>query len=311
MHLTREVEILISYLTNIRVGLFGATSSFSCLSSQIILEASAPFTWDVVEDNKKTIISLPKTRLNMPRANIDVYDGLIKYVVISADIAGTPQLIIYTSETCANFTAEIPGLPHRLLIHMDRSPLQRYFRNQNLLLDPAYDGKGKEAVSPTGLPAHIPTLHIARRLSQLIAQVPARVNMTRRDAEYIPMRERLQMCREAKSTLFLGVACRAEKRKPQSGFQVKYYYRGNRNKFFAGHLEEEIGRKISIPSRGLIPVNMSLLREIPIPAAVAEIANIHHRLDEGLLRDVDFHKAAALGLFNGILSYFRRLNCPG
>ncbi|NLP17520.1 MAG: N-acetylmuramoyl-L-alanine amidase [Firmicutes bacterium] len=302
---------MISYLTNIRTGIFGSSRSFSCLSSRIILEASAPFSWDIESKKDKTIITFPGAYLNMPPGIIRVYDGLINTLAICQDAVGTPQVIINTSEPSGNSPEEVPGLPHRLILDLDRSPLGRYFRNQSLLLDPAYDGKKRGAMSPTGLPEHIPTLQIARRLAQLIAQVPARVNITRRDAEFIPVGDRLQMCRELKSSLFLAIATGVEKEKPQSGFRIKHYYGKENNKLLAACLEEEIKRRISIPPRGITPVNLTLLRRLPIPAALVEIACISHRLDEGLLRDVDFHKAAAQGLFNGVLSFFRRLNNRG
>lgn len=300
---------LISYITNIRTGIFGSCGAFGCLSSRIILEASGPFPWNIESKNEKTIITLPGTRLNMPTGTIYIRDGLIDALNITRDATNTPRVIINTSEDCSNSPEEVPGLPYRLVIDLDRSPLQGYFQNQSLLLDPAFDGKKWGTRSPTGLPEHIPTLQIARRLSQLIAQVPARVNITRRDAEFIPVKDRLQMCRESRSTLYLGVATGVEKEKPQSGFRIKYYYRGEKNKLLSTCLEKEIGDKICLPPRGLIPVNITLLREVAAPAALVEIACISHRLDEGLLRDVDFHKAAAQGLFNGILSYFKRSSC--
>ena len=296
-----------SYLTNIRTGLFGATKSFTRLSSRIILEASAPFAHSTRVNKGETVITLPGAHLNMPTGPIDVYDGLVTTLIVSQDAQGTPRIIINTNETCANSLEEVPGLPHRLIVDLDRSPLQHYFRNQGLLLDPAQDGKKGGIVSPTGLKEHIPTLQIARRLAQLIAQVPARVNITRRDEEFIPPRERLQMCRELKPSLFLAIATGVEREKPRSGFWLKYYYRGNKNKFLATCLKKEMQRKMSIPLRGCMAVNTSLLRELPIPAVLVEVANISHRLDEGLLRDVDFRKAVAQGLFNGILSYLKGL----
>jgi N-acetylmuramoyl-L-alanine amidase len=75
-------------------------------------------------------------------------------------------------------------------------------------------GKKKGAVSPTGLPEHIPTLDIARRLAQLLTSVKARVNFTRLDNYYVPVTDRIQLCRELKPTLFLSIATWVKKENP-------------------------------------------------------------------------------------------------
>ncbi len=296
---------MLPYLTNIRTGLYGPPGSFACPPSRIILEATAPLSWNIEQKKEKTILSLPGAKLNMPPGIINVFDGLITTVSVTTDGAGRPQIIITTLDESTSTVAEIAGLPHRLVIDQDRYPLLGYYHNQHVVLDPSWDGEKKGAVSPTGLPEHIPTLDIARRLAQLLTSVKARVNFTRLDNYYVPVTDRIQLCRELKPTLFLSIATWVKKRKPQSGFRIRYYLGNQRNEFLAGCLEQEMHRKISIPSHGIRPVNMTLLRELPVPAALVETACISHRLDEGLLRDVDFRQLVAQGLFNGISQYLR------
>lgn len=301
---------MLVHITNIRTGLYGPPGSFPCPPSRLILEATAPPDWHLEEREGQTVLSLPGARLNMPSGPINVFDGLITTVLVAADGAENPRLVINKLDASSCTVAGIPGLPYRLVIDLDRSPLLGYFQNQHVLLDPYWDGKKKGAISPTGLPEHIPTLDIARRLAQLLTKVKARVNHTRLDAYFVPVPDRIRLCRELKPTLFLSIATWVDKRRPRSGYRVRYYPGSPENELLARCLEEEMQRKISLPSLGSEPVNMTLLRELPVPAALMETACISHRLDEGLLRDVDFRQQVAQGLFNGLGQYWRKKRHP-
>ena len=297
---------MLAYLTNIRTGLYGPPGPLPCPPSRIIIEATAPLEWLLEKGGgRKTSLILPGAKLNMPPGIINVWDGLITRVLVTRNGGGNPRFLITTLEETGCTVTEVPGLPYRLVLDLDRSPLLAYFQNQHVVLDPYWDGKRKGAVSPTGLPEHIPTLDIARRLAQLLTGVKARVNLTRLDAYYVPVADRLQLCRELQPTLFLSIATWVNRKKPQSGFRIRYYPGRPENEFLAACLEGEMQRKLSIPSHGRAAVNMTLLREAPVPAALIEAACISHRLDEGLLRDVDFRQRVAQALFNGINQYLR------
>lgn len=295
---------MIPYLTNIRTGLFGQDNP--CPPSRIILEATEPVKYITNKQNREVQITLPGSLLNIPPANLKVFDGQITTIEVRENADQTPTISINLIDEASCSISELPGQPFRLLVDIDRSSICNYFNNQRILLDPARDKKNKGPASPTGLPEHIPMLDIAKRLAELLTQVSADVCLTRNDPSYIPPTKRLQMASEFKATIFLSLAAKVEKRKPRSGFLVKYYYGQPESQLLATIINDELVRKLSIPSRGVTTTNITILRENPVPAAIIETACISHRLDEGLLRDIDFRQLVAQCIFNGLATYLRK-----
>ncbi|MGI6575939.1 MAG: N-acetylmuramoyl-L-alanine amidase family protein [bacterium] len=291
---------MVSYLTNIRTGLFAPPGPFATYSSQLVLEATAPFSYQACISGHKMHLLLSEVIFNLPLGTINVYDGHIETIEVSWTRDSTPQITIACAEEIHPVLQAMAGQPYRLIIYLDRSPLAQYFTNHSILIDPVWDGTNK-ILSPTNLPERVATLDIARRLAELLSQISAPVMLTRTDDSFIPVPRRLQLAQELHATIFLSIATGVNKKNPRSGFALKYYYGNSSGAALAAVLNQELGRKISIPSHGIKPVNMTLLRENHAKAAAwIETACISHRLDEGLLRDIDFKQHVAQGIFNGL-----------
>jgi N-acetylmuramoyl-L-alanine amidase len=69
-------------------------------------------------------------------------------------------------------------------------------------------------------------------------------------------------------------------------------------------IAREIVRKLPLPLLAEDETKDRLIRDLPAPGAVVEVGCLSHRVDEGLLRDIDFKQKVAQTLFNALKHFF-------
>lgn len=74
----------------------------------------------------------------------------------------------------------------------------------------------------------------------------------------------------------------------------------------AAHMSRQVGKRVSVPNRGVKQAGFYVLRGTSMPAVLIESAFITHPKEEGLLRSSRYHQKIADALSAGLLEYEKR-----
>lgn len=256
----------------------------------------------VREDGPNLVFTFTSAALNMPTGNFVVADTLVKSVTVREQGREEIVIIIERYFTGPWHIDENPGLLCRYNVHIDPSPLFPIFSNKVVLLDP---WARPWVTSPTNLPEKTPTSDIARRLGQLLAAVQARPHFSRARPNF-PSLTPTAIRNGHPCHVVISIATLYNPNRPQSGFGVQQASTSTANIRLADILKQELQQKLPLPLISQGTVSNRMFREIPVPGAVIEVGCISHRIDEGLLRDIDYKQKVAQGLFNALRRFFRQ-----
>lgn len=262
----------------------------------------------VREDGPDLVLTFTSATLNMPAGNFAVADTLVKSVVVQEQTVGKVEVIIKRYFPGPWRLDKDLRLLCRYNIHLDPLPLRSLFANKVILLDPWNRPNIK---SPTNLPEKTVTQDVARRLSQLLTGVGARPHFSRPRPNY-PSLTPAAIRGGHPCQVVLAIATLYRPQRPQSGFGIRRRPGSAASMRLANILSEELQSKLPLPLISECMTSNRLLREIPSPGAVVEVGCISHRIDEGMMRDIDYKQKIAQGLFNALRRFFlEKASCVG
>ncbi|MDR7567090.1 MAG: N-acetylmuramoyl-L-alanine amidase family protein [Armatimonadota bacterium] len=175
-------------------------------------------------------------------------------------------------------------------------------------IDPGHGGTDPGAIGVTGLVEKDVVLDVSLRLRALLERQGIRVVMTREADISVDLGARVPLALRAGATVFVSVHANASVRSAVRG--VETYYLNPESMRLATLIQEELGRSLGIPDRGIRTANFKVLRDSPIPAVLVEIGYLTNPMDEALLRTPSFREKVAQAIARGLLRFLRSLPLP-
>lgn len=293
-------------LVNLRTHLSQAGDTTLSGGSVLVLEFLGATRFSAKEEGPILGLTFAGATLNMPAGTYPVYDSLVDSVSVRAEGG---EVLVQVARSLVGpwqITAE-EGPLQRFVVALDPAPLYPIFGDKVVLLDPWCR---PAAFSPTRLPEAVPTRDIALRLGRLLAGTHARPHL-RFSGGPLPALTPRAIRAGHRCDAVLGIATTYVPNRPRSGFTVRCRPSDPGSRRLARCLAAELKRKLPLPLLAEGEITDRLLREIPAPGAVVDVGCLSHRVDEGLLRDIDFKQKVAQTLFNALRSFFTGLPHEG
>ncbi|NLY50287.1 MAG: hypothetical protein GX062_04705 [Firmicutes bacterium] len=286
-------------LVNLRTHLSQAGDTKLTGDSLIIVEFFGSPTVSTQEVGLNLSLSFSGAELNMPAGTYNIYDSLVNRVVLQ-QLDDTVHLTVERDLAAPWELREEIGAVHRFHLHLFPTPLQEIFTGRIVRLDPlARPG----AYSPTRLPEAVPTRDIAQRLARLLAAAGARPHQNN-NWSGLPSLSLKDIWSGRRCDVVLGIATLLNPKRPCSGLGLRYRAGDPASLRLAQILRAEIERKLPLPLLSFCNTGSQLLGASPVPGVVAEVGCLSHRVDEGMLRDIDHKQKLAQTLFNGLKHFF-------
>lgn len=168
------------------------------------------------------------------------------------------------------------------------------------------------STGPTGLYEPVATLPIADRLRRLLEARGARVVMTRTSASALGLAERPLLARRANAHAFVSIHLNAlpDGVNPFRAHGTGTYYFTGTSVSLARAVQRGMVRRLGLRDLGINYDNLAVIRPTWMPAVLCEGAFLMIPEQEAALRTPEFQEAYALGVAEGVESYFRGLAGP-
>lgn len=208
-----------------------------------------------------------------------------------------------------------------------------------IVVDAGHGGRDPGAIGPTKLKEKTVTLEIAKQLAYYLNRQGLKVVMTRKDDRYIALRDRADLANRLKADLFVSVHANASRNRKAKGSQVFIYNReasshhaasaaklenqdANYLEIIKDDLRQSVHEVSSVNAAGLVSeqlerlnLNVRRIERAPfyvlakshMPSILVETAFISNYKEERLLRNKNFCKKLAQGIYHGLNNYHQEL----
>ena len=165
------------------------------------------------------------------------------------------------------------------------------------------------STGPTGLYEPVPTLAISEHLKTILEARGARVVMTRTTAAPLALAIRPVMARQAGAHAFVSIHLNAlpDGINPFTANGTGSYYFHPASEPLAREVQRGMVRRMGLRDLGIFYDNLSDLRHPWMPSVLCEGAFIMIPEQEAAVKTAEFQERYALGVADGIESYFRSL----
>lgn len=288
----------IFFLTNLVTDTYSSCrEAVNQLKSRIVFEFTG---LPVVKDkslDKIIKIEFSPCKFNMPEGIFNIKDSTIDFLELKSSKSNVIDAIIHLVHS-SRYTIQVtPGLPSRVYLYVDRSPLIPLFENKVIYLEPSRNPK---AISPTSLKEEKPTLEISKNLYTLLKLM--RSNVTIINEKPISLAERTEKLLKLPPGILICIGTTIDDPKV-SGFKVYYHPSSKESLNLAKAVHSAMKEKLPLDSLGIHAANTNRL-SYGNPGILVEAGCIRNRVDEGHLRDVDYKQKVAQALYNGLKKYF-------
>ncbi|MCS7234727.1 MAG: N-acetylmuramoyl-L-alanine amidase family protein [Armatimonadota bacterium] len=193
----------------------------------------------------------------------------------------------------------------RLVVVVDDVPSQPPRGGHVVAIDPGHGGKDPGAIGATGLVEKDVVLDVGLRLRDALRRQGVRAVMTRESDVFVDLADRVPIALRAGATVFVSVHANATTRGVIRG--VETYYLKPDSVLLATLIQEELGRSVGIPDRGIRTANFKVLRDSPIPAVLVEVGYLTNLEDEALLRTPAFRQRVAEAIGRGVVRFISQV----
>ncbi|MBU9672866.1 SH3 domain-containing protein [Planococcus sp. CP5-4] len=171
-----------------------------------------------------------------------------------------------------------------------------------IVLDPGHGGNDGGTVGVRKTNEKDLTLKTAEILSHHLRSAGAEVVMTRQSDVYVDLRHRVSESHQVAADAFISIHYDATEDSTVSGF-TSYYQHPYQQKL-AEHINGGLAGKLTLDDRGARKGNYLVLRDNRQAAVLVELGFLSNFNEERIVSSDQFRQQAALGLYNGIISYF-------
>jgi N-acetylmuramoyl-L-alanine amidase len=206
-----------------------------------------------------------------------------------------------------------------------------------VVIDPGHGGRDQGATSPTGLLEKDLTLDIAQRLeTRLKDRLNCEVVLTRSEDKYVALEDRAAKANDAHADFLISIHGNSSSYDEVRGIET-YYFRstdealsandgdtigtaltpdtGDAAKSFASDVQSALLKglkegKQALRDRGVKPASFVVLREVQMPAVLAEISFMSSSKDATQLDSSGYRDKVAEALYAGIANHLSRRKPP-
>ena len=193
----------------------------------------------------------------------------------------------------------------RLVVVVDDLPAPPPRGGHVVAIDPGHGGKDPGAIGATGLVEKDVVLDVGLRLRDVLRRQSVRTVMTREADVFVDLADRVPIALRAGATVFVSIHANASTRGLIRG--VETYYLKPNSLQLATWIQEEMGRSLGIPDRGIRTANFKVLRDSPIPAVLVEVGYLTNLEDEALLRTPAFRQKVAEAIARGVVRFISQV----
>ncbi len=171
-----------------------------------------------------------------------------------------------------------------------------------IVLDPGHGGNDGGTVGVRKTNEKDLTLKTAEILSHHLRSAGAEVVMTRQSDVYVDLRKRVSESHQVAADAFVSIHYDSTEDSSVSGFTS--YYQHPYQQTLAEHINGGLAGKLTLHNRGARKGNYLVLRDNRQAAVLVELGFLSNFNEERIVSSDQFREQAALGLYNGLISYF-------
>ncbi len=228
-------------------------------------------------------------------------------VVRAAQFQTDPDIarVVIQWQARTRYHVLVEGGGSRLVVVVDEPPTQPPRGGHVVAIDPGHGGKDPGAIGATGLVEKDVVLDVGLRLRDVLRRQSVRTVMTREADVFVDLADRVPIALRGGATVFVSVHANASTRGVIRG--VETYYLKPNSLQLATWIQEEMGRSLGIPDRGIRTANFKVLRDSPIPAVLVEVGYLTNLEDEALLRTPAFRQKVAEAIARGVVRFISQV----
>lgn len=274
--------------------------------SELVLTASGPFHVNSrsARRDRLLILEIRQCSTAMPARQLRaLHDARIRTVTVAA-LPGRGLRLAVALAAPLEYAIRQEG--RRLYLRLGGWNLH----GMRIVLDAGHGGVGDEgptagpgAAGCTGLIMEREVnLDVVQRLAPLLARAGATVSLTRGNAEYLSLDDRVALANRDDADLFLAVHCNSAGEQSACGTETYYYTPGSAA--LAAAIHPALVAALNRDDRGIHNgVKFQVIAGTRMPAVLVELAFISNKEEEALLATTAFRQQAADGLAAGIRDY--------
>jgi N-acetylmuramoyl-L-alanine amidase len=218
--------------------------------------------------------------------------------------------------TVDSATVRIEIDPEKLIdynteISADRRYLTLYFRHSPLVgktieLDPGHGGEDLGACGRLGTQEKDNNLEIAMHLKELLEQAGAAVVLTRTDDYFVGLYERAFLANYLLADLFVSIHTNNHPDLNIHGIELYYFPGHNEAKELAQDVLDKLAQNTGLVGLGVKQDDFVVIRETQMPGILVETGFLSNFQEENTIRTPEFKNNTAMGIFQGIMDYYRK-----
>lgn len=174
---------------------------------------------------------------------------------------------------------------------------------KTIVIDAGHGGEDRGTTGYRGTDEKDVTLKTATLLSQKLQAAGATVVMTRESDEYVTLRKRVSIAHQTSADAFISLHYDANENSAITG-STTYYFNDNQYNL-AKTIHDNLTPKTNLVDRGVQPGNYYVVRENRQEAVLIELGFLTNPAEEQYITSAQFREQATLGIYNGILQYFK------
>jgi len=190
----------------------------------------------------------------------------------------------------------------------DFAPLVTSVMRHIVCVDPGHGGNDPGAIGIDG--PDFPNekdwnLNISLKLKDLLENQSFDVIITREDDVFVGLTERVEICNNANTDIFVSVHSNSANNSTVRGTETFVHPQSSSEaRSLAQKVQDNLVELLRTRDRGVKEENFAVLRETNMTAILAEVAFMSNQEEFNLLNSSEFREAAATGIYNGIVEYF-------
>ena len=270
----------------------------------------APFF--VEEGDRSITLTLYGVRSNTDLVNYASADTIVRTVEWTQPTADRARVVVNLRSAPYGYLVVWEG--NALVLKIRGHPAidaSRPLRGLTIAVDPGHPPIG--ATGPTGLWEPQATLPIGMKLKAILEERGARVVMTRTTADAVALEARPVIARRADVNAFVSIHLNAlpDGINPFVAHGTGTYFFRQHSEPLARVVQRGLVAQLGLPDLGINYDNLAVVRATWYPAVLCEGAFLMLPDQEAALRTPEFQERYAIGIADGLESYFRTLGAQG
>lgn len=183
-----------------------------------------------------------------------------------------------------------------------------------LVIDAGHGGKDVGAISKDGQYEKDINLQLLLSLKELLDKEDIKVYYTRLSDDTVYLRPRVELANSVECDMFISIHCNSNNVSGPNGTEILYYDTsfGSINSYrLAQIFSDEISRAVPLIKRGLYLKkndDIFILNNAAVPAVLIETGYLSNSYDLNYLLSEENRRAAASGIFNGIMKAYEEMD---